>query len=293
MKYLLLLLPLVLGACSTLEGAPAGDRPTQSIAHNFTVQKGLTYSPAGWPQELKADIYAPRGLGPYATVLVVHGGGWSGGERGDMSDVCKFLAERGFIAITLDYRLAPQYKFPAALQDLQQAMHWLHARAESLNADADHVGAFGYSAGAHLAALLGTIGDGDPLDTPYGGADTRLKAVVGGGTPTDLRKYEGGELVPQFLGGSREQIPQVFALASPVTHVSPSDPPFFFYHGTLDSTVPIDHAEDMKQALEAAGVHAELLRLAGLSHVTAYFFDGVAQENAANFFDRYLRAHAF
>ncbi len=293
MKNIFLLLSLALAACSTLEGAPENIKPVNAVAHNFTVQKGLTYSPAGWPQELKADLYAPRGLGPHAVVLVVHGGGWSGGERGDMSDVCKYLAERGFAAVTVDYRLAPQYKFPAPVQDLQQALRWLHTRAESLNIDEDRIGVYGYSAGAHLAALLGTIGEGDPLDTPYGGPDTRVKAVVGGGTPTDLRKYEGGELVPQFLGGSREQIPDVFALASPVTHVSPSDAPFFFYHGTLDTLVPIDHAEDMKAALDAVGVPAQLLRLTGMGHILTFFFDSSPLENAANFLDRYLRARAF
>ncbi|MEK6806544.1 MAG: alpha/beta hydrolase [Pseudomonadota bacterium] len=293
MKHSSLLLSLALIGCSTLEGAPENIKPVNAVAHNFTVQKGLTYSPAGWPQELKADIYAPRGLGPHAVVMVLYGGGWADGARGDMSDVCRYLAERGFAAVAVDYRHAPQYKFPAPLQDLQQALRWVHARAESLNLDADRIGIYGYSSGGHLAALIGTIGDSDPLDAPYGGPLTRVKAVVAGGAPTDLRKYEGGELVPQFLGGSREQIPEVFALASPITHVSPSDPPFFFYHGTLDTLVPIDHAEDMKVALDAVGVPAQLLRLTAMTHVMTYFFDSTALESATHFLDRYLRARAF
>ncbi len=293
MRTVLLLLPLVLCACSTLEGAATDIRPVNAVAHNFTVQKGLTYSPARWPQELKADIYTPRGLGPHAAVLVIHGGDWSEGERGDMSDVCKYLAERGFAAITVDYRLAPQYRFPAPLHDLQQAVRWLRARAESLNVDADRIGVYGYSSGGHLAALLGSISEGDPLDAPQGGPDTRVKAVVAGGAPTDLRKYEDGERVSQFLGGWRKQITELFALASPITHVSSGDPPFFFYHGTLDTLVPMDHAEDMKAALEAAGVPVQLLRLTAMTHTMSYFFDGAALEGASTFLDHYLRARAF
>lgn len=300
MNRLLLLaaLSVVLSACVSHEGAPIKKKSKRNLdietaQYNYTVQRGVTYSPTGWPQELKADIFTPRGLGPYAAVLVIHGGGWDSGERDDMDDFCVRLAEHGYVAVTVDYRLAPEYKFPAQLHDLQQAVRWLRNKSESLSVEPDRIGVLGYSAGGHLAALLGSVGDGDPLDAPHGGADTRVRAVVSGAGPTDLRKYDGGELVPQFIGGSKEQMPDAFAMASPITHVSANDPPMFFYHGTLDTLVPSDHSEDMKKALDAANVPAEIYLLSGLSHITLRVFDGRPKKAALQFLDRYLRAGMF
>lgn len=293
-----LALSFLLTACVSHEGAPIKKKSKRSLEvetaeYNYTVQRGVTYTPVGWPQELKADIYSPRGLGPYAAVLVIHGGGWEGGDRDDMDSFCERLAEHGYVAVTVDYRDAPAYTFPAQLHDIQQAVRWLRNKAESLRVEPDRIGVLGYSAGGHLAALLGSVGEGDPLDVPHGGADTRVRAVVSGAGPTDLRKYEGGDLVPQFIGGSQEQMPDAFALASPITHVSANDPPMFFYHGTFDTLVPSDHSEDMKKALDAAGVPAELYLLSGLGHVTLFVFDGRAMKAALSFLDRNLRAGMF
>lgn len=293
-----LTLSLLVTACVSHEGAPTKKKSkrsfeTDTAEYRYTVQRGLTYTPDGWPQELKADIYSPRGLGPYAAVLVIPGGGWESGERDDMDDFCERLAEHGYVAVTIDYRHAPQYKFPSQLHDVQQAVRWLRTKAESLSVEPDRIGVLGYSAGGHLAALLGSVGEGDPLDTPYGGSDTRVRAVVSGAGPTDLRKYEGGELVPQFIGGSREQMPDAFALASPITHVSANDPPMFFYHGTVDTLVPPDHSQDMKKALDAVNVPSELYLLSGLGHITAFYFDGRPMKAALNFLDRHLRAGMF
>ena len=113
--------------------------------------------------------------------------------------------------------------------------------------------------------------------------------MVAGGTPADLCKYEGDKLVLQFLGGSLEQVPRRFAEASPVTRMRRGDPPVFLYHGGLDTLVPVDHAEDYQQALQAAEVPNELLRLRCRGHIGAFLTDGAVIDAALMFLDRHFR----
>jgi acetyl esterase/lipase len=252
------------------------------------VVRDVVYTPPGWPEALAADLHLPPHEGPRPAVLVVHGGGWERRTRADMDSIAARLAERGFVAMNVSYRFAPAYRFPAQLHDLQQALRWLRAAAPLYNVDPQRIGAFGYSAGGHLAALLGTVSTGDPLDAPHGGARTRLQAVVAGGAPTDLRKFPGGKLVPQFLGTTLQQDPALFALASPVAHVSRDDPPMFLYHGRGDRLVDASHSTDLKQALDAAGVRAELHEVPLLGHVATFLLARGAEERAFEFLENVL-----
>lgn len=252
----------------------------------------MTFTPTGWPQPLKADLYLPRPPGPHPAVLVIHGGGWEGRSRGDMEGIAERLAARGFVAMNVSYRFAPAYRFPAQLHDLQQALRWLRAAAPRYAVDRNRIGAFGYSSGGHLAALLGTVSAGDVLDTPYGGPATRLQAVVAGGAPTDLRKFTGGRLVPQFLGATQRENPELFALASPIVHVTPDDPPVFLYHGRGDALVDVSHAEDMKRALDQAGVRAQLRIVPLLGHVLTFLLARTAEDEAMDFLQAMLLPRA-
>lgn len=282
----LLLFFLTLSGCARHEGAPPDAGATSPPEHTITVERGITWSPPDWPEVLKADIYRPDGAGMSPAVLVVHGGGWEGRSRHDMDAIAERLARSGFVAVNVDYRFAPAYIFPAQLRDLQQAMRWIHGHAEEYGIDPERIGALGYSSGAHLVSLLATVaGDGGQLD---GGPLTRPDAVVAGGTPTDLRKYPAGRLVPQFLGGTQEQVPERFALASPVTHVDGSEPPFFLFHGQWDGLVPLDHATDFRAALQEAGVDTELYVQRWRGHLTAFVFRGGAMEAALSFLHRRL-----
>lgn len=285
----------LVSACVVQEGIhPASpESHCSSGDDSYRVRRDITYTPEGWPQALKADIYTPATPGLHPTVLVVHGGGWRGGDREQMENVSELLARCGFTAVSVQYRLAPAWRFPAPVQDLQQAMHWIHTHGAAYGADADRIGAMGYSAGAHLVALLGLIGPGDALDSPYGGEATRLRAVIAGGTPSDLRKFTGGTLVPQFLDGTITQIPERFALSSPVTHIHAGAPPFLLYHGGWDRLVPLDQATDFKAALQSAGVPVSFYRLRGYGHILAYFAStGFMQDHGIAFLHQHLDAHA-
>jgi len=286
---LLFLCALALTGCVRHLGAPEGEPPALPD-YDITVIEDRAYSPDDWPQTLHADIYRPTPPGRYPAVLVVHGGGWERRSPEDMETQARKLAELGFVAVNIEYRFAPEYTFPAQLHDLQIAMRWLHVHADDYAIDRSRVGAWGYSSGAHLVTLLATVAadTGSPLNQPYGGPVTRPRAVVAGGTPTDLRKFEGGTLVPQFLGGGQDQKASVYAAASPVTHITGNTPPHFLYHGTLDSVVPVDHAEDYRTALNANGVDNELFLLKGKGHVTTFLFGGAAEDAGAAFLARKL-----
>jgi acetyl esterase/lipase len=247
------------------------------------IERDVVYTPAGWPQALAADLYLPSGRGPHPAVVVIHGGGWERRTRADMESIAERLAARGFVAMNVSYRFAPAHRFPAQVHDLQHAVRWLRAAAPRYNIDPKRIGAFGYSAGAHLAAMLGTISDGDELDRPHGGADTRLQAVVAGGTPSDLRKFTGGRLVPQFLGAKLQEKPELFALASPVVHVSRGDAPMFIYHGGGDTLVDLSHAEDLKRALDDAKVRAELRVVPVIGHVLTFMLARGTEDEAIEF----------
>lgn len=239
----------------------------------FTLAPELAYTPEGWPQRLVADVRIPNGAGPFPAVLVVHGGGWeTGRDRRDMDFIAEQLARHGFVSANVDYRLAPAHHFPAPVHDLQQAVRWLRRNAARFHIDPTRIGGWGYSAGGHLVTLLATVSEGDALDGPWGGPDTRLQAVVAGGAPTDLRKFPAGRLVPQFLGAKYGERPDLFALASPALHVTPDDPPMFLYHARWDRLVPVSHTLDMKRALDAARVPAEVGIVYGLGHITTFLF---------------------
>ncbi|MCS3904551.1 acetyl esterase/lipase [Methylohalomonas lacus] len=287
----LLAVLLLCSACVSHQGRSDGQ--TLPVAdHDYAVFTEQTYSPADWPETLGADVYVPRGAGPFPAIMLVHGGGWREGRtRSDMNDIARRLARHGFVVVNISYRFAPEYRFPAQLHDLQQAMHWIHDNAGAYRIDSERIGGFGYSAGAHLVTLLATVSEGDELDQPHGGAETRLGAVVAGGLPSDLRKFDSGKLVRQFLGGVREEIFSVYAQASPVVHVSPDDPPMFLYHGSWDQLVPVDHARDMYSALQSADIDAELFIDHSRGHITMFLFDGDAVSAGTDFLVRQLPAN--
>ena len=246
--------------------------------------RGFIYSEPEWPQALRADLYLPQRSGPLPVVMVIHGGGWANRSRRDMTSVSRALAERGYAVMNLDYRFAPRYTYPAQLDDLQQARNWLAANAVRYQLDLDRVNAWGYSSGAHLAALLGSLEQSPDMDQEQKMA--RLRAVVAGGIPADLRKYRNSPMVMRFMGGALDDMPERYAQASPLYHVSADDPPVFLYHGKLDTLVSEDQSIDYYDALMAAGVETELHLYHFHGHMSMFLFGGDAEERAMDFLDR-------
>ncbi|NNE64028.1 MAG: alpha/beta hydrolase, partial [Gammaproteobacteria bacterium] len=119
-----------------------------------SVSRNLTYTPQNWPADLKADLYIPSKDGLLPVVITIHGGSWSGRSRTDMTSVAEKLAERGYAVFNISYRFAPAYTYPAQLHDVQQALRWIDNNADRYNFDRKRISTWGYSSGAHLAALV-------------------------------------------------------------------------------------------------------------------------------------------
>lgn len=267
--------------------------PLRSVGE-FDTKYGVTYLERE-SGSLKADLYIPRGDGQHPGVLVVHGGAWKMGNRAQLSGVAQLLAQAGFSAVAISYRLAPEFKFPAQIEDCKAAVRWMREHADELKLDPERIGGFGYSAGAQLVALLGTtdIKDGlEGIDHPEQHASTRLQAVVGGGTPCDFRAFPIDEgWLGFWLGGTRRNLPEQYRLASPAAFVSADDPPMFFFHGENDELVPLSLPEGMCASMTTCGCKAELYVIPAIGH-TAAAMDRDAVEKSIAFLADQLKSEA-
>jgi triacylglycerol lipase len=257
----------------------------------FETFGNVTYAENGG-EPLKADVLVPHGKGPFPGVLVVHGGAWMTGNKSHMTAVAEALANHGYSVCSINYRLAPRYPFPAQIEDCKAAVRWMRSHAKQYKIDAKRIGGYGYSAGGHLVALLGTTdreagleGAGAPADGP----DTRLQAVVAGGAPCDFRAFpENNMRLSYWLGGSRADKPEAYELASPSRYVTKDDPPIFFFHGEADTLVPLASPKAMHAQLTGAGVSATLFTVPKAGHIAA-FRDTTATAAAIEFLDKHLK----
>lgn len=240
---------------------------------------------------LAADVYRPHGDGLYPGMLVVHGGAWRMGSRADLAAIAHALAEHGYTAVAIDYRLAPHYKFPAQIYDCQAAVRWMRGHANELKIDPARIGGFGYSAGGHLVALLGTLGDTELREKgiPANAPSARLQVVIAGGAPCDFRLLPAGSQQLAFwLGGTRADRPDEYRDASPARFITADDPPMFFFHGEQDWLVPLLSPTHMVSLLKAAGISAEIYPVKDAGHIQT-LFDRGALEHGLAFADRYLK----
>lgn len=274
-RRLLLAASLLLSACASHTGRPGVVVPAPAPQAFETRSLPYVVRDSG---SLLAEVNVPHGTGPFPAVLLVHGGGWVGGEPSDMAALARRLAQQGFVTVNIAYRLAPEHRHPAQADDLATALAWTRQQADALRVDPQRVGVWGYSAGAHLAALAaGRL----PLKE-------RPQAVVAGGLPADLRRYPGSPLIAKLMGTSLEEDPQGWADASPLHHVDGDLPPVFLYHGSWDWVVGAVNARDMKAALDREQVPNELYLIRGYGHFAAFLWHRGAEDAAMAFLRRHL-----
>jgi acetyl esterase/lipase len=217
------------------------------------------------------DVYTPDTMtNPAAAVIYVHGGGWTDGDKasGGSREIREMLA-RGYLVFAINYRLAPEFKFPAQIQDTKCAVRHLRANVAVYNLDPDRIGAWGNSAGGHLVSLLGVADASAGFEGSGGYADqsSRVQAVVDGYGPADLTQdFSGFAAWGNRVFGVTESSSQTIVRASPVTYVSSDDPPFLIVHGEDDALVPPSQSETLYQRLTAAGVPATLVLVENAGH---------------------------
>ncbi len=241
------------------------------VPETVSVEKGIEYGKGG-DMPLKLDLYSPKHrTKPTPAVIFIHGGAWKSGYRQMYHYYCTKFAEHGFIAATVSYRLSGDAPFPAAVEDVKCAVRWLRANAEKRGVDPDKIGVAGGSTGGHLAMMAAYAPDTPELEGKGGHADvsSRVQAVVDLYGPTDLTTdvARSNRNVIRFLGDkTMDEVPELYRLASPITHVTKDDPPTLILHGSIDRTVPIDQAELLVDALKKNGVEHEFDRIEGWPH---------------------------
>ncbi len=259
-------------------------------------ETGIEYSNPD-EQHLQVNIARPKsGNGPFPAVLCIHGGGFRAGKRESYDALCLKLAERGYVAATMTYRLAPKYQFPAAVHDTKAAVRWLRANAATYKLNPDKIGVTGGSAGGHLAQFLGVTAGVQQFEGSGGNPEqsSRVTCVVNVYGPSDFTKSYGKsvdahEVLPLWLGGNVETHRARHIQSSPLYWVTPDAAPTLCIHGTEDKYVAHEQAVWIVDKLKAATVEADLLTLEGAGHG----FKGADAEKAEKalfeYFDKKLK----
>jgi acetyl esterase/lipase len=269
-------------------------------AQDVPIQKDIVYGKAGG-EELKLDMARPaKRDGPFPLVVCLHGGAWQIGHRSDQHARLRLLANHGYVAASVGYRLAPKHPFPAQIEDARCAVRFLRAHARDYKIDPKRVAAAGDSAGGHLALLLGLM---DAEDGP----SSKVQGVVNYFGPTDLRTWsataqgdallkvavrgkDSNSLLKDFLG-TADRKAAVMAKASPITYVDAKDPPVLTFQGTADPLVQAEQAKELHAALKKAGVVEKLVLLEGVSHGWGGKDKERTDRLMLEFLDKHLRAN--
>jgi acetyl esterase len=234
---------------------------------------GLLYGTADG-QPLTMDYYAPRGDGVHPVAIIIHGGGYHGGDSksGSEAYVADFLAPAGYAVFSINYRLAPAYPYPYMVQDVERAVRYIRFHAAEWNADPNKIALVGGSAGGFLSNMVGLLNaPGDPnAADPVDRVSARAQAVV------SLYAQSSFEFVPLNADVHRLLDPLIakegekaaIKEASPITYVSKDDPPFLEILGDQDEYIPFSEATNLQTALHAVGVRCDIIRIPGGKHGT-------------------------
>jgi len=228
------------------------------------LQQNIEYANVGG-ESLRLDASVPEGDGPYPVAILIHGGGWGGGDKArEHVPPTQPLTDARFTWFSINYRLAPAHRWPACIDDVRTAIRWVKANAARYQGDPERIALVGYSAGGHLAAYAAaTAGD-----------DTQVQAVVVFAGPTDLEAdcQRRGAVSPalQALFNRGPTIDDdaraLLRDASPIERVTAAAPPCLLIHGTVDESVPYAQSVNYRRRLRELGVPCELITIPGGSH---------------------------
>jgi acetyl esterase/lipase len=295
MKSIRRLLPMALALLCAAEACVPASAAETSIVR---VVKDVAYLGEGRAEKL--DLYLPAEQDGvlHPAVLIIHGGGWQGGDKAAAREqnIGNTLAGAGYVCASINYRLAQKNDdiptrlrevWPGMLHDCKTAVRFLRKNAGKYRIDADHIGAIGGSAGGHLVSILATTDSDDGLDPegPYGEYSCRIQAVVPMYGVHDIVKQ--ARLRNAELTDADEKLCQE---ASPVTYATADDPPALILHGTKDALVPVEQSQILQDRLTALKVPSELLVIEGAPH--SFHLQPKQQDlrsKVIGFFDRHLR----
>ncbi len=281
-------------ACFIVFATSLNAAPT--IPDTVSWEQGIEYTNPD-DQHLQLNLARPKaGEGPFPAIICIHGGGFRAGTRDSYDALCVKLAERGYVAATITYRLAPKFQFPAAVHDTKAAVRWMRANARKYNVDPTRIGVTGGSAGGHLAQFLAVTAHVPRFEGNGGNQDqsSAVTCVVNVYGPSDFTKSYGKsvdahEVLPLWFGGNLDTKRDLHIQGSPLYWVTPDAAPTLCIHGTEDKYVAHEQAVWLVDKLKASTVDAELLTLEGAGHG----FKGADAQKAENalleYFDKKLK----
>ncbi len=247
-------------------------------------------------KSLQIDFYRPKDITePLPLLVFIHGGSWKSGKRSDYLVYLVSFAEKGYMTATVSYRLLRDSLYPAAVEDVADAVDWLFRNGENYGYDPGRIALIGGSAGAHLAMLAGYGWKNRRVDSeiPNGAvSEHHIKALVDIYGPADLTtEYAKNQrLVIGFIGHSYDEKPELYSEASPVSYLNSSCPATLILHGTSDTLVPVSQSDTLKSRLDALGVPCEYFRVPLWPHTMDIVkrVNDFSQKKMEAFFERYL-----
>ncbi len=286
-----LVLLLLLAACAgQAQKPPSTGHPISGITAVSTPTLSTILPPARYQAQVRSNIaYGPlpeetldlclpvgaSGLRP--SVILVHGGGWVNGDKSEFASECSYLASQGFVAATVNYRLAPTHFWPAQLEDVQLAVRFLRAHATEMMLDPSRLCSWGDSSGAHLAVFLGVLDHAYPGDesAQLANQSSMTTCVIDDFGPIDLTTYgvtndQKSLLLLLFGNVSLQSNPQLYHEASPNFYVTTQTSPMLIVQGTQDVTVPQSQSQTLLQALQQHEVSAQYI-----SYIGGHGFSGL------------------
>lgn len=244
-------------------------------------------------QKVLLDFFRPKGNKLVPAIVLLHGGGWSGGSRSSHQGIAVLLAQKGYAVANIDYRLSGEAKFPAAIEDCKAAIRWVNANSEKYHIIQGKIFGIGASAGGHIVSMaaLTDVGiyEGTGGNASY---SSKLDAIVilGSGVDQYTRvlnaKNQRIESQVNFLGEFKEN-KALYIEASPITHLSKNDPPVFMLDGEQDK--PGERYVDFIEKLKALNISYELGVIPHAKH--AQWSVEPFRTDYVNAFDKFLKKH--
>ena len=260
---------IILLAFSSVFGSRARAQLAAPAQPDVKTENDVVYGTAGGAQ-LMLDAYYPATTpSKHPAIVLIHGGGWSGGDKKFYAPMGRALAAKGYSAFSINYRLltSTANKYPAQLDDSQRAVRWIRAHADKYGVDPQRIGGLGDSAGGYLVALLGMRDTRDNSDAELASYSSRVQCVVDFYGPADFtippdqanKNPVAVFIIQNFLGKKAEEAPELYKSSSPIMYADKQASPFLIIHGSADPLVPLDQSERLYNALKAANVNVTLL----------------------------------
>ena len=253
------------------------------------IVRGVSFaSPAG--VQLHADVYRPPRDGTFPIVVQVYGGAWQRGAPSDFSNFAASLASSGYVVVAIDYRHAPEWQWPAQIEDVRAALSWIAKHAAEYGGDPNKIVLIGRSAGAHLATMAA-----------WAGSPVKIRGVVSYYGPVDLVEsyrrpprpdpLDVRSVEAALIGGTLAEMPSQYADASTITHVGTGTtplPPTLLIYGGRDHIVEAKYGKTIVNALRARGTQVGYIELPWADHAFDEVSNGPSSQIALYYTERFI-----